>query len=201
MKKQFFSFTGACFVACLFLCGGGGVAAAQTVPPHAVSAKTWSIEGHGVAQTWSDHINMPACDKAEFNSGTRHEPQPDCRNNPGYYFLYNWYYVNDYASSLCPAPWRVPGRDDFISLNRALGGTTDGSSNETMAARYAADWGAAYGGLASSDGFSYLGIYGYYWSISEGFAGNSYYLYLSSSNVYSYSHFYKSFGLALRCVM
>jgi hypothetical protein len=126
---------------------------AQHAPPHAASTKTWTIG----EQTWSDHINIPACNKTSFDGGDDNAPKADCRNNPGYYYLYSWEYVRRNAADLCPAPWRVPSLADFGKL-ADLAVRTD---------HVAEIWGVAYGGYALSSSVNETNVYAYYWSSTE----------------------------------
>jgi hypothetical protein len=83
-----------------------------TAPPYAASTQTWKFGG----QKWSDAIHMPGCDKTSFNQSTT---EPDCRSyssNGNTWYYYNWPYVAANASTLCPAPWRVPSMRDFQTL-------------------------------------------------------------------------------------
>jgi TolB-like protein len=82
------------------------------MPPYAVSTKTWVFG----SQTWSDAIQVPACNKETFEETASN---PDCRNyiyEGKTYYYYNWPYVKTNAAQLCPAPWRVPYAADFASL-------------------------------------------------------------------------------------
>jgi hypothetical protein len=120
---------------------------AQKTPPHAASTRTWVIKANGVTQTWSDHIDLPACNKARFEASST---RADCRNNPGYHYLYSWLYVKQNAATLCPSPWRVPTVDDFEIVVANPG-----------------NWGAVLGGYVSYNGSRRLvGYLGYYASCS-----------------------------------
>jgi hypothetical protein len=92
---------------------------AQT-PPRAASTQTWTFG----EQVWSDAIRMPRCDKSDFIESYTF---PDCRSytdgNSTWYY-YNWAYVEVNKKWLCPAPWRVPTKDDFEVL---IGNTTPNS--------------------------------------------------------------------------
>jgi hypothetical protein len=123
---------------------------AQDTPPHAASTGTWVVGN----QTWSDHINIPACNKTSFDGGDDNAPKADCRNNPGYYYLYSWEYVRRNAADLCPAPWRVPSRYDFSVLADLAVGTD----------QVAEIWGVAYGGYVLSSSVINTGSEAYYWS-------------------------------------
>jgi uncharacterized protein (TIGR02145 family) len=166
----------------IILCGGiSGYA--QNTPPYAASTSTWVIEGNGISQIWSDHINVSACNKIDFNGGyyigdmdfedgaegnnSNLFCKADCRNNPDYYYLYSWTYLKENASTLCPSPWRVPTKDDFIVLDRILGGTGKGDKNKMHTIKYINTWGGVYGGQGHSTSIANNGIGAYYWSITE----------------------------------
>jgi uncharacterized protein (TIGR02145 family) len=174
-----------------------GVAAAT--PPHAASTNTWVIG----EQTWSDHINLPACDKTDFNSGSAETPLADCRNNPGYNYLYSWDYVNQNAEALCPAPWRVPTSDDYCTLDMALNnyGSCENNRPGVLGDTYNAEWGGIYGGHCTNDGtLGYHGAGAYYWSSSEYGLTGGYALVYASSLVYPQIATNRYTGLNVRCV-
>jgi hypothetical protein len=88
---------------------------ADDAPPHAASDKVWVIG----TQEWSDFIQIPACNKDNYDVGSFEVPRADCRsvlNDGKTYYHYTWPYVNRNASTLCPSPWRVPTESDFDVL-------------------------------------------------------------------------------------
>ncbi|MDR1406254.1 MAG: fibrobacter succinogenes major paralogous domain-containing protein [Prevotellaceae bacterium] len=183
----------------MMICGSAG-SHAQTVPPFAASSRTWVIEGSGIAQTWSDHINAPACNKADFDGGSADEPKADCRNNPGYYYLYSWRYVHENAAALCPSPWRVPSRDDFEKLGTALGKDNAWREDGTRNLKYAGIWGGVYGGIAFDTFVRHSGSLACYWSSSL-FDTAAHYLSFHSERIYPPYHFHRHFGFQVRCVL
>jgi hypothetical protein len=83
-----------------------------STPPYAASTQTWVFGD----QTWSDAIQIPACNKASF---TESYTKPHCRSyttEGKTYYYYNWPYVNVNAATLCPSPWRIPTIHDFKAL-------------------------------------------------------------------------------------
>ena len=87
--------------------------------------REWTIEGNGITQTWSDAVTATACNKTVFDGGWGRYTyfNADCRSNPGFPGdLFSWCAVARFADVLCPYPWRVPTRQDFIALDIALGG-------------------------------------------------------------------------------
>jgi uncharacterized protein (TIGR02145 family) len=174
---------------------------AQNTPPYAASTQTWVIEGNDISQTWSDHINVPACDKTNFNGGTTEAPRADCRNNPGYYYLYSWSYVNENAATLCPAPWRVPTKDDFIALDKALGGTGDTTEkNVLQASKYSTVWGGVYGGFADRSSVNFAGSLAYYWSAVVNNSTAHSLRFTTEGHITAQKSNYQNFGYLLRCV-
>jgi uncharacterized protein (TIGR02145 family) len=112
-------------------CNKDGKNGDGATPPLAASTKTWTIESPDgkIKQMWSDHINVPACNKSDYNGGTSDEYKADCRsyNYEGTtHYYYSWQYVNENQHTLCPDPWRVPTRDDFRNYGRAHSGNAYG---------------------------------------------------------------------------
>jgi uncharacterized protein (TIGR02145 family) len=177
-------------------------AAAPAPPDNAASAQIWVIG----TQTWSDHINVPDCNKTEFNGGTPETPLSDCRNNPGYYYMYSWQYIKRNAASICPPPWRVPGKDDFTDLDIALGGTGENRADVAeswITAKYITAWGGVYGGYASGSTLDAQDLGFYYWSSTEypegttaGYTLNVY----KTGRVNPKNFNYKDHGFHIRCV-
>ncbi|MDR3350864.1 MAG: fibrobacter succinogenes major paralogous domain-containing protein [Prevotellaceae bacterium] len=85
---------------------------AQTTPPYAANTRTWTFG----KQKWSGAIQIPACNKETFENS---DVDPQCRSytqNGKTYYYYNWPYVEEFATVMCPAPWHVPTYDDFNLL-------------------------------------------------------------------------------------
>jgi hypothetical protein len=149
-------------------------------PPYAATTETWVFGG----QTWSDAIHIPECGSPSFDDSYT---EPQCRSYAGRYY-YNWPYVNQNASALCPSPWRVPAREDFETLTN----NTDGNALSAL-------WG--YGGYANSNSMEYVNAYGFYWSSTELGSGSyyAYYLRYYSGNPYV-ANYDKYRGYQVRCV-
>jgi uncharacterized protein (TIGR02145 family) len=136
-------------------------------PFHAASTQTWVIGN----QTWSDAIYIPECDKEEFGTSTL---DPQCRSythptTEELWFYYNGPFVSQNAATLCPEPWRVPTKEDFIALDIALGGTGEnrtGVESEWVTSKYIDSWGGRFGGFIFSSMPFGLGEAGMYWSSS-----------------------------------
>ncbi|MDR0422894.1 MAG: TonB family protein [Proteiniphilum sp.] len=176
----------------IMLCGLTG-ARAQDTPPYAASAKTWKTG----SQIWSDHINVPECDKADFN-GEGDTPKADCRNNPGYHHLYTWEYVRQNAGKLCPKPWRVPAKEDFIALDKALGGSgeTRNAQPSWITDNYITKWGGIYGGFSEGNSVYAGGEEARYWSSSE----DAFRLVFGTVGVQLFNNGIKNRGKLVRCV-
>ncbi len=171
------------------------------------SKTTWTVG----SQTWSDAVQTTICsEKKNFKSSNY---EADCRSNPGQKGdLFSWEMVNQYGTYLCPDPWRVPTKEDFIKLDIALGGTGENKQGEsTLLNKYLNSWGGTHGGYCRSGGTLYnQGTHACYWSQSEhGKAGNGYNLHFHSSrninpnlsaNINPQFFIFKGNGFSLRCV-
>ncbi|MDR2131374.1 MAG: hypothetical protein LBP56_09485 [Odoribacteraceae bacterium] len=90
--------------------------AAVEFPPRAASTRAW-IFG---ARLWSDIILMPECDKTSFINSTTSLQCRACSDSTGTRYYYNWPYVDQNGARLCPAPWRVPTREDLHYLGTSI---------------------------------------------------------------------------------
>lgn len=120
------------------------------------SDKTWEVG----SQTWSDVVMASGARKTDFDGGyyiseENYAWRADCRESTGHGDLFSWQAIVDYKELLCPAPWRVPVKEDFWALDKALGGPgeetgTTAYFDETMMSKYmsANRWGGEYGGMA-----------------------------------------------------
>jgi len=88
-----------------------------------------TIRGRGanshIHQTWSGAVTATNCQKTAFEGGWRDNFNADCRSNPNNSGgdLFSWCAVLRFGHVLCPHPWRVPTRQDFVNLDIAMGGT------------------------------------------------------------------------------
>jgi hypothetical protein len=159
-----------------------------TTPPHAASAQTWIFGG----LTWSDAIRDPACNKQDFDGGTKEKPLVDGRSytNDGHtYYYYSGRYVVEHATTLCPSPWRVPSLDDFKAA------MDDWNPDQLLAL-----WGL--GGLALDGNIKQATTHLYLWtgeiSIYDGSAN---YFYVGYGDpYYDYDNQNALPGFQLRCV-
>jgi hypothetical protein len=81
-------------------------------PPNAASTRTWTFG----SLTWSDNIHVPACTATAFY---RSNTSPVCvkyTSGTNTWYYYNWPYVNQNGSTMCPAPWRIPTESDRSNL-------------------------------------------------------------------------------------
>ena len=90
-------------------------------------SKETVIEGYGIRQIWSGAVTATNCYNRAFNGGASSGPfNASCRSNISgvreHGDQFSWCAVMRFAEELCPYPWRVPTRQDFIDLNTALGG-------------------------------------------------------------------------------
>ncbi|MDR0438385.1 MAG: fibrobacter succinogenes major paralogous domain-containing protein [Bacteroidales bacterium] len=181
------------------------------------SNKTWTIPLPNGSQTWSDAVQASNCrKKTTFNGGDSLFYHVDCRSNPRQKGdLFSWLAVAKFKDSLCPAPWRVPTKEDFIVLDLALGGTGSFSPETSHRSKYLNRWGGAFGGWCDSVGLlEGQKSFACYWSQSEdnvedfGFS-----LVFSSVGAYFYTRYYfsvsfidpqfklpKNLGFTLRCI-
>jgi uncharacterized protein (TIGR02145 family) len=160
---------------------------------------------------WSDVINVPDCNnKWDFNGYAA-----DCRthDDAAYGHVYSWMYITANGDTMCPAPWSVPAVEDFIALDKALGGNGERREGDfAIRDKYISEWGGQYPGYFMGRGFSAVGQQGNYWSKSINefaydqynglYGGKTYFLqYIQSSGVVNpqYSGA-DSYGLNLRCV-
>ena len=172
------------------------------------STKTWKVG----SQTWSDAVVASgANNKTNFDGGPSGGPhKADWRNNPGYKgTLFSWEAVNQYKDYLCPDSWRVPTKDDFITLDIALGGIGDYQINATVRDKYLSLWGGVYVGGCNNNGtLDSQGLFAAYWSQSERpllttdalallFSSNDH---AASNVIFPNNIFDKGKGLTLRCV-
>ena len=166
------------------------------------TTKTWKVSGNGISQTWSDALVAP--DKTTFNSGAHGGPYiVDWRSVSGYKGSYfSWEAVSQHKDHLCPAPWRVPTHQDFIDLDKALGGDGGFRTNATIRNRYVTTWGGVYGGVCYTGGSIDLqGVTGFYWSQTARDADSAHNLHFDTpANNCGLSYNIKNRGFMLRCV-
>lgn len=135
----------------------------------------------------------------------------DYQNYGDYGNLYNWYAVMD-SRKICPAGWHVPSDAEWIALSNAIGGDYfSGGKLKSVSGL----WNTPNTGATNSSGFSGLpgglrvetgsymnaGHSGYWWTtheVSTSFARYRYMVY--NSKGLGTNHYYKTWGLHVRCV-
>jgi uncharacterized protein (TIGR02145 family) len=176
----------------------------SNTPPDAASTRIWVIG----TQTWSAPLMkaQTGC-TAVTNLETLNPPTAayyrtqDLVNGSGY--LYNWKCVNDYATQLCPYPWRMPTMDDFIALDKAFGGSGENRavSVSWLTDNYITAWGGVYSGLAYSTTFINHGSGAYYYASSEADSSYGRSLYFNKSGIVNpQNSLFKRDAYQVRCV-
>jgi hypothetical protein len=157
-----------------------------TTPPYAASTQTWNFGG----LTWSDAIHDPACNKQDFDGGTKDNPKADGRSYSSYYY-YSGRYVTQHAATLCPSPWRVPLEDDLDILVEA---------DDASAEQIASSWG--FGGFALGSNIHDASSHLYLWSSAIDISdGAMFYFWNGYGNAsYDYDAQDALPGFQLRCV-
>ena len=149
----------------------------------------------------------------------------DLSNPDTYGNIYNWYAVDD-SRGVCPVGWHVPTDDEFKELEMFLGmsqeeadnlgnrGTNEGSKlagnadlwNSGNLEQNSEFGTSGFTGLPGGDrgtygNYTYMGIYGDFWSSTEYSSDIAWYRTLGCdySEVIRYST-YKQYGFAVRCL-
>jgi len=163
--------------------------------------QTWTVGN----QIWSDAVQATECNKVTFVGRVGDQYVADCRSNPNHKGdLFSWVAVATFGEELCPKPWRVPTKQDFIDLDIALGGEgiyVMHAFFRNVPDKYISNWGAVFGGFCESNGsLDSQGDRGIYWSQSE--TGGYAYSLCVAKNFFAYPHSLeeKSKGFTLRCV-
>jgi uncharacterized protein (TIGR02145 family) len=175
----------------------------------AVSAQTWVID----KQTWSAPLMKAQAGCTDVTDlGTTNPPTSALYRSSGLYsgsgYLYNWKCVNENSdaanpNSLCPSPWRVPTRSDFVTLDKALGGpgyNRIGESTDWVSLKYVGAWGSIYGGGASDNHFSFSDTHAFYWAFGGNSAGGDNMVHTSTGVVYTEDNRPARYGFQVRCV-
>ena len=107
--------------------------------------------------------------------------------------LYNFYAVLD-SNNLCPADWRVPTNNEWLTLTDFLGGTSVAGgkmketgtehwlSPNTGASNSSGFTSVSAGSRNSNGGFEYFGIYADWWASMESDPSNGYHRGISNSS-------------------
>jgi len=110
-------------------------------------------------QEWSDVVVASNCSNRNAFNRDRGifvgeqafwHGRADCRSNSVFGDLFSFCAVIQFQDQLCPEEWRIPTQQDFIDLDRALGGSGQARQNATsiINTRYLnrGFWGGAFGG-------------------------------------------------------
>jgi len=171
-------------------------------------------------QIWSGAVFASACaEKTTYDGGSAGNFNTDCRRAhtelTGHFF--SWCAVARFADQLCPYPWRVPTREDFVDLDMNLGGTgltrTSAVNGFTIAEQLqwftsaegtgsepqiGGTWGGArFTSFASNNPTSNSS---FYWSQSENGATNARRFGFSTNGIFPQFINDKDNGFAVRCV-
>ena len=174
---------------------------------------TWRVGN----QIWSDAVQTTVCSSRAPSGmpdfswgnwlGVDMNFNANCRSNPGQRGdLFSWCAVVRFADLLCPYPWRVPTREDFVALDLALGGEggADGRyRNVEVRNKYLNVWGGTYSGIASNFGILWSqGTDAMYWTQSQADATSAYRAgFCHVGWIFPQGTSNKaSFALALRCI-
>jgi len=170
------------------------------------SDNTWTISNDTIRQIWSDAVQTDYCsDKTTFAGGNSTDGfRIDCRSNPEFSGdLFSWRAVAE-IENLCPYPWRVPTMQDFRDLDIVMGGSGNnrGDTPQFVQENYITRWGGAFGGGSGSVGtLRNQGIWGHYWSSTEGDATLARNLNVNTNGLVSPQNWSnRGGGLSLRCV-
>ncbi|MDR2907395.1 MAG: fibrobacter succinogenes major paralogous domain-containing protein [Bacteroidales bacterium] len=165
------------------------------------SKKTWTIGKF----EWSDAVVAENCAKDTFDGGKPKYFMSDCKRVPGGHGdLFSWCAVKLYGAKLCTRNgWRVPSKEDFMNLEKALEKMNSKQRKSTTSTPKHELWGISFNSKCCDGQGDPLdqGSYAFYWSNTEFNA--DYGLHLSfniSDNCYPQSNSSKAYGFTLRCV-
>jgi uncharacterized protein (TIGR02145 family) len=190
---------------CTSTAAAGTITVNAETPSGAASTQTWVVGN----QTWSAPLmkKQTGCTETT-NVGITNPPTVAYYRSSGLYsgsgYLYNWKCVNDYATQLCPSPWRVPTQTDFINLDKAFhgsGANRKGIDLDWITVNYISSWGGVYGGSAYGTTFGFPGTIAYYWSFMEASATSGcMMLFTTRGEVFPQHTFNKYEGMQVRCI-
>jgi hypothetical protein len=150
--------------------------------------------------TISSPVTATYCNTRTYSSydgGSSGAYKADCATN--YYSAtrgnwFAWCMVKQFASQLCPSPWRVPTQADLCQF--VNNSPYDCSSYTGFLYSDVGDWLTGYVNSGSYDGSPYI-----LWQTStEDDSNRAYSLYYNGANTILQNSVTKSFGFALRCV-
>jgi uncharacterized protein (TIGR02145 family) len=112
------------------------------------------------------------------------------------------YYTWELAQKVAPKGWKLPSKDDFVALDKAVGGTGWYQKPGSDFWRPDGDFRGLYSGYVHYDGsFLSQGSYGWWWSSSKYSSEcSAYNMGVSPSSVNPHRYNYKVSGFAVRLV-
>jgi hypothetical protein len=161
------------------------------------SSTTYSVNG----LTLSSPVTVTWCNTrtySSFDGGSSGAYKAECAQN--YYSTSNgnwfsWCMVVQYASQLCPSPWRVPTLEDHCQIVNGSPSSC-GDKSGTINGSY----GYTHTGYVLGQAYYRGGTDGYQWSSTENGADDAWLLYYRSGVTGPRSYMRKRVGAALRCV-
>ncbi len=142
----------------------------------------------------------------------------DPANNKKYGKLYNWYAVND-PRGLAPEGWHIPSNEEWTAMSNGLGGdkVAGGKMKETgfshwLSPNEDATNTSSFNGLpggwrhysfsGGSEGFFYIGIYGFWWSSTQSpsTASACYRTLYNTTGTTDEKYDNKRYGFSVRCI-
>jgi hypothetical protein len=132
-------------------------------------------------------VGLPA--RTTFDGGSSEPFKADYRdhshNTNTYGSWFSWCMVAQYADVLCPSPWHVPTRYEFVTYEMAETTTLKGGVH-----------GWLLGGFVAAK----VGEEGYYWSSTPNTSFYGYHVHVYDNSFYRDSFSVRRQGMSLRCV-
>lgn len=125
--------------------------------------------------------------------------------------MYNWYAV--ITGKLAPKGWHIPTNDEWATLYNYLGGENIAGSKlkesgtthwlySNMVGTNSSGFTALPGGIRYNSGkFDYIGNTGYWWSITDFYASDAWFHYITYNDNYATKNYdFKMLGISVRCL-
>lgn len=178
--------------------------------PYFASDQTWDLGG----VVWSDAVEITGGETKLTYDGGNHNTggyKSDFRHNPDSNYkgdFFSWCAVVRHQEVLCPDEWRVPTVDDFVALDKALGGNGTNQTGTQIVPKYLSDWGGQLAGWVPYDSPTKGNpiyspeVNGMYWTANEynEYEGNLLLLGAPGGSNQPLNHTGKGVGSILRCV-
>jgi uncharacterized protein (TIGR02145 family) len=113
------------------------------------------------------------------------------------------YYTWELAQKVAPKGWRLPSKDDFVALDKAVGGNGKYQKSGSDFWRTEGRFRGSYSGYCYDSGrLDNQGSCGYWWSSSpySSSTNYAYYLYVNASYVFPHNYGGRYLGLTVRLV-